>query len=118
MFFDCLKRLADSEEDTELSAMAHALGRIFFNVLRLECAEARFPKVGTFRHPMAKLQAIPTLVHTYMYIGFFPGPVRCPHRVHPSPITNLESLTTLLPVNMPRVARCQYNASLSNVTTD
>ncbi len=55
MFFDCLKRLADSEEDTELSAMAHALGRIFFNVLRLECAEARFPKVGTSRHPIAKL---------------------------------------------------------------
>ena len=46
LFFKCLKTLAvDTNPNEDAKEFAKSMGKIFFNVLKLECAEPKYPMV-------------------------------------------------------------------------
>ena len=46
LFYKCLKTLAvDSNPNEDAKEFAKSMGKIFFNVLKLECAEPKYPMV-------------------------------------------------------------------------
>jgi len=45
IFYKCLKAVTEPNPDTNAMEIAENLGRIYFNVLSLECAEPSYPKV-------------------------------------------------------------------------
>merc|ERR1712107_228351 len=46
LFYQCLKRIT-LDEDEEARDLANNIGRVYFNIFRLECAEADYPKKCT-----------------------------------------------------------------------
>jgi len=54
LFYQCLKRISHTNQDNGAQDLANNIGRVYFNIFRLECAEAHYPKVCT-----QKTQAFP-----------------------------------------------------------
>ena len=47
LFYQCLKRISHTNKDNAAVDLANNIGRVYFNIFRLECAEANYPKVCT-----------------------------------------------------------------------
>jgi len=47
LFYQCLKRISHNNKDNGAKDLANNIGRVYFNIFRLECAEAHYPKVCT-----------------------------------------------------------------------